>query len=56
MTALVEPAGKFSMLHPCMHSKFLKNIENTEKFCKTSMQPAKSFEQIQARLKKMAAA
>ena len=27
---LVEPAGKFSMLHPCMHSNFLINIENTE--------------------------
>ena len=30
MLTLVEPAGKFSMLHACMHSKFLVNIENTE--------------------------
>ena len=32
MNSLVEPAGKFSMLHPSMHSKFfikLKNIEST---------------------------
>ena len=28
--ALVEAAGKFSMLHPCKHSKFLINIENTQ--------------------------
>ena len=27
---LVEPPGTFSMLHPCMHSKLLINIENTE--------------------------
>ena len=27
---LVEAAGKFSMLHPCKHSKFLINIENTQ--------------------------
>ena len=30
LVPLVEHAGKFSMLHQCMHSKFLKNIENTE--------------------------
>ena len=28
-SALVGHAGKFSMLHSCMHCKFLKNIENT---------------------------
>ena len=28
--SLVEPAGKLSMLHPCMRSTFLINIENTE--------------------------
>ena len=28
--ALVAPARKVSMLHPCMNSKFLINIENTE--------------------------
>ena len=27
---LVESAGKCSMLHPCMHSNFLINTENTE--------------------------
>ena len=27
--ALVEAAGKFSMLHPCKHSNILINIENT---------------------------
>ena len=26
---LVEPAGMFSILHPCMHSKFFKTIGNT---------------------------
>ena len=29
MLSLVGHAGKFSMLHSCMHCKFLKNIENT---------------------------
>ena len=27
---LVEHAGKFSMLHRCMHSKFLINTKNTK--------------------------
>ena len=30
ISALAEPAGMLSMLHPCMHSKYLINIENTE--------------------------
>ena len=29
MSTLVELAGTFSMLHPCMHFKFLINKENT---------------------------
>ena len=48
---LVEAAGKFSMLHPCMHSKSLINIESTErthgKYCRITMQ----LPQFQLKLK-----
>ena len=30
MLSQIEPAGTFSKLHPCMHSTFLINMENTE--------------------------
>ena len=52
LASLVEHAGNFSMLHPCMHSKFFINIENTESTHgeilrkeKIDLQP-KTFEQF----------